>query len=380
MSRYLLVTWAGGGNLPPALGIARALHNHGQAVSFLGQEPQRSRIEAAGFAFNAFASRPEWGGPPPQTPTERQMRLIQNTWLNSGLADDVVALLDRQPADVVFVCSMLAGVLSRTEEFRARTAVLVPGLYASVLPRRDLMIAFGNQLRAQAGLPELKPAGMAWENKDLVVVTTLRELDGVSVDPQANVRYVGPVFDWPRGEDVPFPADAGDSRPLVLMSFSTMPGQSSVAMLQQALDALAEMPVRVLMTAGAVSADSLKAPANAAVYEIVPHSLILPHASVVVTHAGHGSVAAALAYGVPLVCKPSAGADQPIIAGRVEALGAGRAISSEATAEELRTAVEEVLAKPSYRSNAQRLAELIRREDGAVSGAAALEGLVPVTA
>jgi len=57
---FLFVTWDGGGNLPPALGLARELARRGHGVTFLGHAQQRSRIEAAGFPFDAFERCPDW--------------------------------------------------------------------------------------------------------------------------------------------------------------------------------------------------------------------------------------------------------------------------------------------------------------------------------
>jgi len=71
---------------------------------------------------------------------------------------------------------------------------------------------------------------MKWENKDLVLVTSPHELDGVTADPAPNVRYAGPAFTWPpalRHWHLPWPA--GDPRPLILASLSTMPGQTTPA-------------------------------------------------------------------------------------------------------------------------------------------------------
>ena len=57
MSRIVFVTWNGGGNLLPALGIARELDRHGHSVAFLGQETQRNAVEAAHLAFTAYPHR-----------------------------------------------------------------------------------------------------------------------------------------------------------------------------------------------------------------------------------------------------------------------------------------------------------------------------------
>lgn len=373
MSRIVFVTWNGGGNLLPALGIARELDRHGHSVAFLGQETQRNAVEAAHLAFTAYPHRAARAGAP-QTAAEQLRLLMLGTWLNTSLADDLAAMLASEPADGVVIDCMLAGVLARSGEYRVPAAVLVHGLFQPVLPMRDAMLEIGNQLRAQAGLSSLDTAAMTWENKDLVLVTTLRELDGAVADPAPNVRYVGPVFAWPPAPpDWQLPWPDGDPRPLVLVSFSTMPGQTSAADLQHVLDAVASLDARVLVSTGAIPPGTLTAAANTALSAFVPHQAVLPHASLMISHGGHGSVTAALAHGVSLVCVPGAGADQPVVAARVEALGVGKTISRQAPADELRDAASHVMATAAFREAARRLARLIGREHGAASGASALE-------
>lgn len=377
MSTFIFVTWNGGGNVTPALGIARALAERQHAVTFLGEETQRRQIEAAGLAFTAYTRRPDWDGAPPQTPAERQRLLMRTIWMNDGLADDLMSVHERLPADMVVVDCMLAGVLAHSPRFGVPTAVLVHSLFASVLDVRDALLTMGNRLRVEAGLPALDAAAMQWEHKDLVLVTTLREFDGVTDDPAPHVRYVGPVFErQPMPPDWHLPWDHADPRPLVVASFSTIPGQTSPATLQLVLDALKDLPLRVLLATGPFSPETLTIPPNAAVFGYVPHAAILPQAALAINHAGHGSVMAALAHGVPPVCLPALGADQSIIAERVQALGAGKAIPGQTGANELRSAVEQVMAAPAYRVAAGRLAELIGREDGAANGASVLEACV----
>jgi len=375
MARIVFVTWYGGGNLAPALGIGSELRRRGHTVSVFGQPPQRRAVEAAGMAFTPYTAVPDG---PAGTAAERQLRLIRDTWMNPGMADGLVAQLARDPADAVVTDYMLAGVLARSDEFGALAVVLAPGLYQSVLPLRDAMLAFGGQLRAQVGLPPMDRAAMLWERKDLVLVTTLPELDGVHADPAANIRYVGPVLDRSAAPGWRSPWAAGDTRPLILASFSTMPGQTTPALLQHVLDALAGLRARVLLTTGPVAPDALRSPANAAVVAFAPHPAVLPAAGLMISHGGHGGVAAALAHGVPLLCIPGIGADQPVIAARVEALGAGKMISADADASQLRDAAAEVLANASYRQAARRLASALAGVDGAATAASVLESRPPI--
>ena len=372
MAGFQFVTWDGGGNLLPALGIARELHRRGHVVRVIGEESQRSAVSSAGLSFTAW-SHPLSTGQAERSGAERLTYLIEEVWLNTDLADEVITILGQRPAEAVVVDCMLEGVLARSQEISSPTVVLVHGLFRSVLPMRDSLIAFGNQLRAGAGLPVLELSQLAWERKDLVVVTTLREFDGMDDEPASNIRYVGPVLpviDPARGW--PSPWEATDPRPLVLISLSTMPGQGSSALAQKVLDALADNPIRVVMTTGALPPETLTPPGNAVVFGVLPHGAILPEAALMVTHGGHGSVMGALAQGVPLVCVPGVGADQPIVGQRIEAVGAGRLVAPD-TVEDLGVTVAHVLSDPSYREVARHMEALIDRLDGTSIGASAVE-------
>jgi UDP:flavonoid glycosyltransferase YjiC (YdhE family) len=91
----------------------------------------------------------------------------------------------------------------------------------------------------------------------------------------------------------------------------------------------------------------------------VPHQSVLPHASLVVSHCGHGTTMKALAAGVPLVCIPM-GRDQFDTAARVVEAGAGVRLRTNASATRMREAVMQVLGDDRYRANAAHLATAIR--------------------
>jgi len=82
----------------------------------------------------------------------------------------------------------------------------------------------------------------------------------------------------------------------------------------------------------------------------------------------------ALAHGVPLVCIPGVGADQPIVGARIEAVRAGRLVAPDVVGE-LGDAVAQVFANPSYREAARHMEALIQGLDGANGGATAIEAV-----
>jgi MGT family glycosyltransferase len=127
------------------------------------------------------------------------------------------------------------------------------------------------------------------------------------------------------------------------------------------LAAVADLPVRVLLTlGGVVPRDAVAAPPNVTVRDYVPHDLVLPHMKVAITHGGMSSITASLAAGVPMVCIPQ-GREQPLNAARVEATGAGRVIAPDASAAEIASAVDGALRDEPARAAARRFAATIAR-------------------
>src|SRR4051812_31923772 len=120
-----------------------------------------------------------------------------------------------------------------------------------------------------------------------------------------------------------------DADPLVYVTFGSVAAGMGFFpdLFRAAIDALAALPVRLLVTVGR-DHDPLElgdvAP-NVHVERWIPQAAILPHAAAVVCHGGSGTVRGGLAAGLPLVVLPLF-ADQSHNAARVQALGAGIAL------------------------------------------------------
>jgi UDP:flavonoid glycosyltransferase YjiC (YdhE family) len=92
-----------------------------------------------------------------------------------------------------------------------------------------------------------------------------------------------------------------------------------------------------------------------------PHRAVLAEASVVVTHAGHGTVMKSLAAGVPMVCIPM-GRDQKDNAARVLELGAGVRIDKRSTPDRIAAAVSEVMDHADYGAAARHFSHVLAEE------------------
>jgi MGT family glycosyltransferase len=169
---------------------------------------------------------------------------------------------------------------------------------------------------------------------------------------------------------------AEPGKPWVLLSLGTTLQDQATA-LPRILEAVATLPIRVLLTLGGVmQPSSVNSPPNVTVCEFIPHELLMPHMAAVVTHGGLSTVTAALAAGVPLVCIAQ-GRDQPDNAKRVVASGVGRAVDKGARPAEIAAAIEGVLTDPTMLNKTNHFANVIAelgRGDAAARKVARLIG------
>jgi MGT family glycosyltransferase len=148
----------------------------------------------------------------------------------------------------------------------------------------------------------------------------------------------------------------------VVVSFSSR--HAAAKIVQRVLDALGKCPVTGLVTLGpALAPVDLRLPRNVVARPFVPHGAVLPNARLVITHAGLGTVMAALANGVPLLCIPLKN-DQFENAARVVAVGAGLRLGAHARRSSIERAVQRILDDRRYRDRAARMAEAVAAYDG----------------
>ena len=378
MTRFAFVTWDGGGNVPPAVGIAQELASRGHHVVFFGYEVQRKRFEARGLAFVALKQSSLFDIYRAHEPAERIAGLMDNVWACPQHLDDIPDAVAGSSADVLVVDFMMQGALASAPRLSVPVAVLAHSSIAGLVPPPEspmgaARLAATNHLRKRAGLPALMRLTEAWAGY-LTLVTTITELDPSAAGAATSVRYVGPIFErfstlvW----DSPWETD--DDRPMVLVSFTTTGLWDQSGRIRNTLEALSGEPIRVLVSA-AQPGEFGPLPGNAAIRRFVPHAAVLPSGVVTVTHAGHGTVTQSLAHGVPLVALPNPVADQPFLAATLQRLGAGLALDGESGPDAIRAAVHEVTGQPSYSGAALALGTKIRAAPGAGGAATDLEQL-----
>lgn len=182
-------------------------------------------------------------------------------------------------------------------------------------------------------------------------------------------RFTGPCVDESRLTG--WAPEPGDDRPLVYLAFGTA-YTDEIELYRTCIEALSPQH-RLVVATGKVDPDSLgELPPGVTADRTQPQLDLLEHASVFITHAGMGSAAESLWFGVPTVAIPQA-VDQFTNAAQLEAAGCGVHLpKGEADRETVRAAV--ATAK-GLAGRAAELREEVRRQGGVSASADAVEEL-----
>lgn len=417
--RFLFTTFEGGGHVPPAIRVARLLQSRGHQVLFVSDEANRAQADAAGLTFTTWRTAPnrhalgqaddpldEWRRKwPPAI-----VRAVCDAVIcgpAAAYAADTLAMIGELRPDAVVSNELLFGCMMAAEKAGAPLALLTSNVWC--FPTREDVPPFGpgflpgagmfQQGRERttrrliagwydAGLADLNAARAAHDleplkrtldqlgRADLILLGASRAFDYDVAAPPSPFVYAGPLGDAPSWVDDGAVDDLIDpQRPNVLVSFSTT-YQAQDRVVARCIRALAELPVRGIVTLGpALDPAALPSAGNVRVVASASHDRLIPHCAAMICHAGHGTMIRPLMHGVPVVCLPT-GRDQPENAARIAWAGAGLRLSPAASAGAIRKATARLLAEPAFRDSAARLGDRLRVEtDGGVTAAERLEAL-----
>ena len=241
----------------------------------------------------------------------------------------------------------------------------------------DEVIAW-NATRASLGLrPVTEHPCLGASSPYLVMLPWPPAFEYPRSDLPSQFWFVGPLVWQANLDGVPTSLSILEkTTPVVFISQGTVFNRDPV-IVKLALQALACEPVQVVATV-CRPFDPMEfepIPGNAILERYIPFSALADRLSLVVTHAGPGTVHAALSAGIPVIVLPLA-VDQFEVAARCVYSGAGiRLDPATCTVERLRAAARAVLGEPHYRANAARLQREYARLGGPRLAATLLEQL-----
>ncbi len=204
---------------------------------------------------------------------------------------------------------------------------------------------------------------------DSCVALVPRQLQPHADRVDSRYLFTGPCIDEARLTG--WSPEPGDNRPLVYVAFGTAYTDEAY-FYRTCIEALSP-DYRLVIATGKVNPDALGSlPDGVLAARTQPQLDVLAHASVFITHAGMGSAAESLWFGVPTVALPQA-VDQFTNAAQLEAAGCGVHLpKEEVTREAVRHSVQ--LAN-GLASRAAELREEVRQFGGVAASADAVESL-----
>jgi MGT family glycosyltransferase len=389
--RTFLGAFGDAGHAFPMLALGSRLVARGHEVAFETWARWREHVESEGMRF--FAA-PEY----PVFPTREQpLRPYEAVVL--AAAETREAVREFSPQVVVHDILTLAPALAAELEQLPR-ATLVPHFYTVAArglppyatgarpPRsalgRGLWRAFErpvklglrqgreqlNETRERLGLPPTQRlyAGLS---PRLCIIATFPQLEYPRQWPH-EAHVVGPLMWEPPYRDVAPPA--GD-QPLVLVAPSTAQDPEQ-RLLRTALEAVRGEPIRLLAATNRKPLpEPVTVPRNATLVDWISYSRTMPRCSLVITHAGHGTLARALACGCPVLAVPHSG-DMGENAARVDWAGVGIRLPWRFLSPwTLRVAVRLALDRPLLAESARELSRWAAGNDSAGRAAELVEGL-----
>jgi MGT family glycosyltransferase len=383
----VIATWQGGGASQPAVGLGRLLAERGHRVRIFAPAAYAERVAAAGCALRPFPGTIEFD-PALGRQIEDQRDHLSRTFFGRALPNAVAADLACERADVIVIDYLLRSLVALAEQLAIPHTLLIHTLYrfhGGANDDDDTRRGWYepvNAGRVEIGLEPL-PTG-----PDSVTVALARRAGASLVvmpreyddwpDPAGNVVHVGPIIEEAPGPTWESPWPHSDNRPLIVVSMGTTYMRHE-DLLGRIVLALGKLDARVLVLTGSeLAPEELAFPSGVHVRGYVPHGAVLPHAGLVVTHGGMGTLMAAFSAGVPVICIPL-GRDQAQNARRVEELGLGLAVRRDATPAEIREAAAEALASAALHDRARHMASTARAYDGGSIAVTLLERMGAAT-
>jgi UDP:flavonoid glycosyltransferase YjiC (YdhE family) len=369
--KVLFSATAGSGHLGPLVPFAHACRDAGHEVKMAAPASFAPAVLGAGLDHAPFADVP----PEMMGPIFGRLPMLSFEEANATVLTEIFCRLDAQAA--------LPGLTEVISAWQPDVVVREPAEFASLvaaeragIPQVQVDIGLGSITesflpRLATPLAELGAlAGLAPGQALRTVSTTVRftSVPAAVETPAGDDGSTSSDQVW-RFRDTSLTTGLGKlpdpwgepENPLVYVTFGSVTAGLApfAALYADTLEALADLPVRVLMTTGDTD-DRLSlnpVPANAHVERWWPQAEVMPLAAASVGHGGFGTTMMALAAGVPQVVIPLFASDQALNAGRVAAIGAGIHLSGEpASVAEIPAALRRVLTDPDFATGAQRVA------------------------
>ena len=366
--RVLFTSTPAYGHLQPMLPLARALKGAGDDVAVAIAPEFIPRVQAAGFTALPTGNDtsewwPELARRHPGEPWNKLLpeQILQWFWPNLFVDIGAAAML----RDLVPVAAAWRPDLLIYETFELAGPIVaalssIPSVHhtLSPLPTSDAMRLAGEAATRLWHEQGLEPEPLGGLQRDLCVDICPPSLRNPNAAPIDRVEPLRPVPVAVVGaEELPPAMRTLRDQPTVHATLGTSATNADQAVLATVMEGLRDDALNIVVTVGPDRDPAAlgRQPSNVIVERYLPHALLLPLCSLVISHGGAGTMLAALCNGLPLLTVPQ-GADQYLNAEACARRGVGRTVvTGDLTAARVGAEVRTILDDPGYRTRAQEV-------------------------
>ncbi|MBU9708714.1 glycosyl transferase [Paenibacillus sp. AK121] len=388
MARVLVMITPAEGHVNPSLGLVKQLVDRGEEVDYVCSEEFGTRIQQTGvnlitysFSVDAFIHNPVL------KPAEYKHHYQFVNMIVKGLIEPIIPKVMKAIENKVYdylIYDYLMGWGGKIiAERLGIPAVCTICSFAFVEPLGSDQGWDDNNIKVRELYDDTMKVVHQLAEEFQVSVPAMDELDSHShslkvvytsryFQPQAeklddSYIFAGPSI-VPRKDAPSFPFEQLRALypQVVYISLGTILNRD-LEFYKLCFEAFRDLPVQFVLSSGQYAEMELLAdniPDNFMIKPYIPQLEMLQRVDAFITHGGMNSASEALYYNVPMVLVPMT-SDQPIVANRVQELGAGIAVNkNELTPAILKAALVEVLNQAIYKQQAHVIGQSLRQAGG----------------
>ncbi|MDY0940576.1 MULTISPECIES: macrolide family glycosyltransferase [Priestia] len=382
MGKVLFFNFPGEGHINPTIALVEELVKKGEEVVYYCVEEYKNKIKKTGASFRPYENFVR-----NIDMVERMTKRIDplEMLLHMGRSMDkiietVLQEIGNEKYDYVIYDNnfaagwIIADVLKIPKVSSCTTFAINEEVFLSLTKSR------GEIDKTSPKYKEVEAISKKWKQKYGVTLTDKQNLMSCPGDitlvytsklyqPHAekfddSFIFVGPSI-ASRKDIEPLPLKNISNDKLIFISMGTVFNQQP-ELYKTCFEAFGESSAKVILSVGKqTDINQFKdIPSNFIVRNYVPQLEILQQADIFITHGGMNSSSEGLYFGVPLLVIPVMG-DQPIVAKRIEELGAGLQLNRhELDAVALRSATEQILSNPAFKEKSLEVGKSLKEAGG----------------
>lgn len=394
MSKVLFLGIPSHGHMNPTLGLANALIQQGEEITFFSSLEFKDPLEAIGTHFRCYKEdlnlfkKKETKDIPAGTSPKASGGLLGALLQPHKFIDDVLEQTEGQKFDYLIFsaafpyASMIAKILDIPSVSSFAVFVTIKELMdkntGSPNPsdkkgngpmglnqetKSEFEVVRQNLIeKYKVELPE-DILSLLFNKGDLNIIYTSKYFVKNPDYYDDTFLFIGPPI-YPKKYEGNFPFEQLEGKKVIYISLGTVFGDYSEKLNQLFFESFADMDAVIVMAAYNLDTSKFNIPENFIIRNYVPQLEILKYTSVAITHAGMNSIGDLLYNNVPFVSIPL-GADQFYMANRAQELGATITLdAANLTRESLINAVEKVLNEPDYLENSRKISDSFKEAGG----------------